>query len=240
MEAPQNIWIWMTAAFCTSLGLALASLAVARHGNSTIALATSARVAFLFFWPAYVGGALTSLFGNAFLPLKQHARKLGLAFAAALVVHLGFVIRLYLVGSAPSTETLVIFGVAAVFTYLLALLSVDQVRQALPKMIWPAIRVVAMNYIGLVFLLDFAKLPLHDLRLGVAYIPFAGLAIIGPVLRFAAWLQNNRSYRSKKLAGKSTLQPSQPEIFGIARGNRVDRHRRFGPLAGTAPDHDGL
>jgi hypothetical protein len=204
VEAPQNTWIWMTAAFCASLGVALA-FAVSRHGDLTIALATSARVAFLFFWPAYVGGALTSLFGNVFLPLKQHARELGLAFAAALVVHLGFVIRRYVVGPAPSTETFVIFGVAAVFTYLLAFLSVGGVRQALPKTIWPTIRVVAMNYIAFAFLLDFAKFPLHDFRLGVEYLPFAGLAIVGPALRLAAWLQNSLSHLPKKLGANSTL-----------------------------------
>jgi hypothetical protein len=50
---------------------------------------------------------------NSFCRLSSTLRELGWAFAAALVVHLGFVIRLYVVGSAPSTETFIIFGVAA-------------------------------------------------------------------------------------------------------------------------------
>jgi hypothetical protein len=116
MKAPRNTWIWVTGAFCASLGLALAFVAGSRHRDFSVALATSARVAFLSFWPACVGRALTSLFGTVFLPLKQHGRELGLAFAAALVVHLGFVIRLCVVGPTPSRQTFVIFGVAAVFT----------------------------------------------------------------------------------------------------------------------------
>jgi len=134
-SARQNTWIWMAGAFCASLGLALALVAVSRHRDFTIALATSARVAFVFFWLAYVGGALTSFFGNFFLPLKRRARDFGLAFAAALGVHLGFVIRLCVVGPAPSMKTFVIFGAAAAFTYLLALLSIGRVRQAPLKQI---------------------------------------------------------------------------------------------------------
>lgn len=180
----------MAAAFCAALGAGLASLAVSRHKDITIALAMSARVAFLFFWPAYVGGALTSLFGRAFLPLKEHARDFGLAFAAAISVHLSFVAVLCLVGRAPSAETFVIFGTAAVFTYLLALLSIDRVRQALPRSFWPPIRFVAMNYIALAFLLDFKRFPVDNLRESLIYLPFLALAIIGPALRFAAWVHN--------------------------------------------------
>src|SRR5271166_5751498 len=56
-----------------------------------VALAATARLAFLIFWPGYVASALTSLFGSAFSSLREHARELGLAFAAALILHLGLV-----------------------------------------------------------------------------------------------------------------------------------------------------
>ncbi len=204
VNAQENTWVWMAGAFCASLGLALAAVAVSRHKDFTIALAMSARVAFLFFWPAYVGGALTSLFGDVFLPLKRRAREFGLAFAAALVVHLGFVIRLCVVGPAPSTQTFVIFGVAAAFTYLLALLSIGRVRQALPSKFWPPLRAVAMNYIALAFLLDFKHFPLHDFRLGVQYLPFAALAILGPALKFAAWAQHYAKHAPIKLGRASS------------------------------------
>jgi hypothetical protein len=55
------------------------------HGTQT-ALAVTARVSFLWFWAAYAGGALTTLFGPAFLQLEWHGRELGLAFAPALFI----------------------------------------------------------------------------------------------------------------------------------------------------------
>jgi hypothetical protein len=193
----------MTAGFGAALGVGLASLAVSRHRDITVALMMSARVAFLFFWPAYVGGALTSLFGGVFAPLKEHTRDFGLAFAAAISVHLNFVAYLCLVGHAPSTKTFIIFGTAAAFTYLLALLSISRVRQALPPTFWPPIRFVAMNYIALAFLLDFKRLPLNDLRESLEYLPFAALAIIGPALRFAAWVQYHLSRKLGRLPAPS-------------------------------------
>jgi hypothetical protein len=203
-DVRRKIWIWMAAAFCASLGAALAAVAVSRHRDFTLALAMSARVAFLFFWPAYVGGALTSLFGSVFLPLRQHARDLGLAFAAAILVHLGFVVRLCVVGPTPSTRTFVIFGTAAVFALLLALLSISGIRELLPRRFWPPIRFVAMNYIALGFLLDFAKLPLTDLRESLAYLPFLALAILGPAFRLAAWVRNNLARAPRKLGRLSS------------------------------------
>ncbi len=125
------------------------------------------------------------------LPLKQHARELGLAFASAIFVHLGFVLRLCAVGPVPSTETIVIFGTAAAFTFLLALLSISRLRKMLPRAFWRAIRFVAMNYIALA-ILDFARLPLEDLRQSLAYLPFLALAILGPALRLGAWAQTTR------------------------------------------------
>jgi hypothetical protein len=192
MDIRQKAWIWMVAAFCASLALTASVVALSHHGGFGIALQTSARVAFLFFWPAYVGGALTSLFGNVFLPLKEHARDFGLAFAAALLVHLGLITYLCATGHAFATETFVIFGVAAVLTYLLALLSIDRARQALPRIFWLPIRVFAMNYIALAFILDFVKFPIGDFREGVIYLPFAALAIVGPALKLAAWTQNSQ------------------------------------------------
>jgi hypothetical protein len=198
-DVRRNTWIWMVTAFATSLGVGVVSLAVSRHRDITLALAMSARVAFLFFWPAYVGAALMSLFGNLFLPLKKHARDFGLAFAVAISVHLSFVLYLCIFGRSPSTETFVIFGIAAVFTYLLALLSISRVREALPPALWPRIRFVAMNYIALAFLLDFMKLPSDDLRQNLLYLPFATLAITGPILRFAAWVYDGLTHLPKKL-----------------------------------------
>ena len=205
VTARKGLWVWMAAAFCASLALTISAVAVfyTPHNGLGIALDTSARVAFILFWFAYIGGSLNSIFGNVFLPLKLHAREFGLAFAAALLVHLGCVICLCALGHAPPVETFVVFGAAAVFTYLLAILSVSRVREALPPKFWPPIRACAMNYIAFAFILDFVKFPLTDFREGIKYLPFAALAILGPALKLAAWAQNSLSHTRVKLRGTS-------------------------------------
>jgi hypothetical protein len=182
----------MALAFFVTLGLTAGAVATfhAPHENLGIALKTSARIAFLFFWPAYAGGALTSLFSDAFSPLRRHARDLGLAFAGALLVHLTLVAYLCAAGHAPPAKTFAVFGPAAVLTYLLVLFSIDQMRQAIPASFWRVILAVAMNYIMLAFIDDFIRFRFTDLRDFLLYFPFAALAIIGPLLRLAAWMQN--------------------------------------------------
>jgi hypothetical protein len=137
----------------------------------------TARFAFLFFWPAYVRGALTTLFGDAFLPLKTHARALGLCFAAAIAAHLGLVAIICLAGHPHPLMTFIIFGAAACCTYLLALLSVRRVRKALPANVWQPIRFVAMNYILFTFILDFSRFQTYGLIDVIKYLPFLALAL---------------------------------------------------------------
>ena len=94
--------LWMFSAVCAALTLA-ASVTIAlgaKQSGIDAALAATARLMFLLFWPAYSGGALVALFGAVFQPLKQHAREFGLAFASALLVHLGLVAVLCLIGRA--------------------------------------------------------------------------------------------------------------------------------------------
>jgi hypothetical protein len=64
----QNARLWMAVGFCVTLGVTVTGVGIfyTQHKNLGIALAISARVAFLFFWPAYVGSTLRSLFGNVF------------------------------------------------------------------------------------------------------------------------------------------------------------------------------
>lgn len=119
MDVRRNPWSWMAAAFCASLTLAASIVAIFGIDRGVpIALAATARLAFLMFWPAYAGRALTSLFGNIFSPVRDHAPDLGLAFAGALLAHLGLVAYLCARGHAPGIGTFVIFGGAAGFTYL--------------------------------------------------------------------------------------------------------------------------
>jgi len=89
------------------------------------------RVAFLFFWPAYAGGAAARLFGPALSGLARHGREFGLAFAAALSVHLALVLWLFLISAHPPVGPAVIvtFGLGALWLYALAAASLIPVGQ---------------------------------------------------------------------------------------------------------------
>jgi hypothetical protein len=186
----RNTSVWMTLAFCASLGLAISIVVVfGIKPGLYIALRATARLAFLIYLPAYVGGPLTSLFGNAFLPVRRHARDFGLALASAMIVHLGLVVCLCLIGAPPPAKTFVKFGIAAVFIYLLALFSIGRVRELLPQKFWPPFLFVATNYIALAFISDFKNFRLGDVLEDIAYLPFLALAIGGLILNLVASAQ---------------------------------------------------
>ena len=180
----------MGAAFLANLCLAVVILVVRGAGvhGTEIALAGTARVSFLWFWAAYAGGALANLFGPAFLPLRQHGREFGLAFAAALLVHLGLVSWLCFIGAAPARGAFIFFGTAAAFTFLLAGLSFGDLHRMLGPKGWQLLRIVGMNFILYAFLTDFMRNPLHGgTKSLVEYLPFSAMAILAPLLRLAAW-----------------------------------------------------
>jgi hypothetical protein len=178
----------------TALGanLFLAAVIVATNGpdvqGTSQALDATALGAFLWFWAAYTGGALPTLFGAAFLPLKQLGRELGLAFAAALLVHLGLVSWLCWIGSAPSINVFVFFGRVAALTFILALLSFGNLHRMLGPKLLKLLRTIGMNVILYAFLTDFMQDPLHGgVQHVVVYLPFTAMAIAAPLLRLAAW-----------------------------------------------------
>ena len=76
--------LWMGVAFGVALGIAAAVLTL--YGTDpkglVAALRMTARWAFLLFWMAYIGGAMTT-------PLARRGREFGLAYAAAMLVHVG-------------------------------------------------------------------------------------------------------------------------------------------------------
>jgi hypothetical protein len=122
--------------------------------------------------------------------LKQHAREFGLAFASAMLVHVGLIAWLCLIGAAPGLSTFVIFGMALACTYLLALFSIVRLQQALGPRYWRLLRAVGLNYIAYAFAIDFLQNPLHGgVRHIIEYLPFAVLAIAGPSLCLAALAQ---------------------------------------------------
>lgn len=186
----------MGAAFV--LNLCLAALVLAFRGagvdGTHMALDATARVQFLWFWAAYAGGALANLFGPAFLPLKRHGREFGLAFAAALLVHLGLVGWVCYIGAAPSRDVFILFGTAAALALLLAAFSFGELHTLLGSRGWRWLRFVGMNFILYAFLTDFVHDPLHGgTRHVIEYLPFAAMTIVAPVLRFAAWATRFRS-----------------------------------------------
>jgi hypothetical protein len=82
----------------------------------------------------------------------------------------------------------VFFGVAVIFTYLLALLSIGNLQQVLGPTWWWLLRTVGMNYIAYAFFVDFVNDPLNgSIKHLVLYLPFAILAVVGPFLRLAVW-----------------------------------------------------
>ena len=153
-----------------------------------LGLRLTARLAFLLFWPCYVAGALVVLFGPRFMPLKQRARDLGLAFAAVLAVHLGLVVALCAIGSPPALRVFVIFGPGAVWAALLAIASNNAAGLALGATGGWLLRNVAMNYLAFDFAVDFVRpQPLNSTARQIEYLPFAAFALLGPTLRALAW-----------------------------------------------------
>jgi hypothetical protein len=192
--------LWIFSAVCAALTLA-ASVTIAlgaKQRGIDAALAATARLMFLLFWPAYSGGALVALFGAAFQPLKQHAREFGLAFASALLVHLGLVAVLCLIGAAPDAATFIFFGIGAAWAYVLALFSIPRLRLALGPRNWWLLSNVGMNYVAYAFIVDFLQQPLHGgVKHIIEYLPFAVLSLAGPGLRLVAYMQRvGRSWRN--------------------------------------------
>lgn len=195
---------WIAAALGANLLLAaivLIALGAGNHGTET-ALRVTARISFLWFWSAYVGGALAALFGRTFLPLKQHGRELGLAFAAALLVHLCLVSWLCWIGAAPAAGVFIFFGTAAAFTYLLALCSFGNLHSMLGARWWLLLRIVGMNFILYAFFKDFMKRPLSGGFLHtIEYVPFVMMVIAASLLRLTAWLSGSGSSKVTRLEG---------------------------------------
>jgi hypothetical protein len=184
--------LWMSSAFCAALALAaivIIALGGEQRGIHT-ALASTARLMFLLFWPAYCGAALVALLGPRFQQLKQHSREFGLAFSSALLVHLGLVGLLCLIGDAPGAPIFIFFGIGAALAYLLALFSFPRAHHLIGPKNWWLLSNVGMNYLAYVFIVDFVNEPLSGgTKRMVEYLPFAVLSLAAPGLRLAAFVK---------------------------------------------------
>jgi hypothetical protein len=191
---PTTTWLWMATSFL--IAFASAAIVVAIFGAGThgtmLVLAVTGRGSFLLFWLAYAGSAIATLFGPRFGGLARRGRDLGLAFASAQFVHVGFVLWLYQIANEPIGDML-FFWVGVLCTYLLALFSLPRLRDVLGLRLWQISRTIAVEYIALVFASDFIFLPLHADKYPLSHLPFALMLIIGISLRFAAFVHRHRS-----------------------------------------------
>ncbi len=189
---PIPVSWWMAAAFLISLALAASALAVFGAGErgTAIALRVTARWMFVLFWPAYAGGALAKLGGPRFAALARRGREFGLAFAAAVAVHVGLVLWLVDI-AADRAGQMLFFWAGTACTYLLVLLSLPHLREALGQLLWRLVCTAALEYIALVFAVDFIVEPFQDFaHYPPGYLPFALALVGGTLLRFAALVQS--------------------------------------------------
>jgi hypothetical protein len=185
----------MVAAFSAALVLTivvLTTFGMTEHGTD-VALQVTARLSFLLFWLAYCGSAVACLAGPGWQSLKGHVRDFGLAFASAHVVHIGLVAWLCQIGAAPPFASFVFFGIAVLWTYALALLSIDRLHRFFGQKAWRLVSMIGLNYIAFAFAADFLRFPFRaDAKYLLGYLPFIVLVIAAPVLRIAAFAQRVR------------------------------------------------
>jgi hypothetical protein len=184
---------WMAAAFVGSLVLAVAVLVVfgvGEHGTA-LALRVTARWCFLLFWLAYAGSAVTRFWGPRFAVLTRHGRAFGLAFASALLVHIALVLWLYFIATDQRTPML-FFWAGVLCTCALTLFSLPRLRDRIGPRLWRILVELALQYIALVFAVDFIVEPLQASgadKYPLSYLPFVAMLLGGVALRFAAQIQ---------------------------------------------------
>jgi hypothetical protein len=191
-------FLWMAACFLIAFASAAVVVAIFGAGfrGTMLVLKVTGRWSFLLFWLAYAGSAMATLFGERFAGLARRGRELGLGFASAQLVHVGFVLWLYYI--APEPAGAMVFFWAGVFcTYVLALFSLPQFRAALGARVWQISHTIALEYIALVFASDFIFLPLHNGydEYPPSYLPLAFMLVSGVSLRFAAFLRRKVAAR---------------------------------------------
>ena len=184
---------WMIVSFAVALAIVLDYRLAAGPGERVSgALRATARWSFILFWLASVGRPLATLFGGRFQALAAHARDLGLSYASAHLVHLALVVWIYYYAivhgkELPSQNTLILFGIAVFWTYLLVLLSFDSFAAKLKARTCRVLRASGVEYIALAFFIDFFKSPFQNGFAHIAdYAPFVVLSVAGPLLRLAA------------------------------------------------------
>jgi hypothetical protein len=190
MQEKGAVWTWMSAAFAMAAVMAASVLAI--YGTKpraiNFALFITARWSFLLFWLAYTAGGLAVLFGRVAQPIARHSREFGLSFAAAHLVHIGLVVWLCLIGSAPGWDLFYFFAPPLLVLYVIALFSIPTLHEKLSVPLWAILRTGGMSYIAYAFGVDFLADPFsRDFKRILVYAPFAVMTVTGPVLHLL-WL----------------------------------------------------
>jgi hypothetical protein len=209
-------WVWVVGAFGGALAIAAALLAADGTGPGGLGLAVrvTARWSFLYFWLSYAGGATAILFGPAFSKLARVARSAGLAFAAALQIHIGLVVWLGVAtGHVPLQGGLLwFFLIALLFADLLVLLSFGIVTPGLGRL-RPPLLLAGTTYILIAFGRDFVlgalDVTAQSWVYAAEYVPFALLSLIAIPLRLAALLRQRVNLRSAPLPAELDREPVQ-------------------------------
>lgn len=197
MNGKHGARLWMMAAVVGTLISVTIVFAIMGTGEkgAGAALRVSARLSFLLFWAAYAGGALATVFGPMFESMARHGRNFGLAFAAALSVHLGAALWYYHVSAYPFRFTPIIRAelVGVVWIYILASFSIKRLRDLISPELWRRMRVLGMEYVAVLFAFNFAVFPTT-----ITYFPFLLLIIAAMIFRLVAVLRYGR--RSNRTA----------------------------------------
>jgi hypothetical protein len=197
--------VWMAGSFAVALAIAFVAREAAAPGDKLeFALKATARCSFLLFWLAYAGAPLATVFGVKFRALAQRGRDFGLAFASAHLVHLALVAWLLRNATTPFPRPALTFlSIGVLWIYLLMILSFKPLGARLDQGVLRLLRIVGVEYIAMVFLIDFAKNPLQGgVASLIAYLPFQILAVGGLLLkvasivkRLSAWTISSRRLR---------------------------------------------
>jgi hypothetical protein len=226
---------WITLSLCCAGALILVTFNMFGAGErgTAIALQVTGRFSFLLFFGAYAGESLKRLLGSEPGSVLPSTRTFGLAFAAAHLAHLGLVGWICYIGSIPSPETFLLFGIATAATYLLALNSFFNLGSIIGVRTWATIRIFGLHYIAFVFILDFiTKVPSASAKYILGYIPFAVLSVTAPILRLwpqatGAWVTHWRFVMST-LRGKSQVVANTRHAIDdeIDKPRQIAEHRR--------------
>jgi hypothetical protein len=188
-----EVGLWMGGAFSTALVLAIVAIAMTPRAGDHVAAAlrATARLSFLFFWPAYAGSAIALLFGRRFALLARYGREFGLAYASAQLVHVLLVSWLVVHSTQPFIEaTMPFFSIGFLWTYFLAFSSFERLQHLFNPNLLRVLRNLGLEYIALVFFADFVIGPIESgIKHPIEYIPFSFLLICGFFLRLAATMR---------------------------------------------------